>query len=76
MDQKYLSSGFDYHSKMDEIVARQHHGGSIGGCHLDNNRKLQTENDYLRERVHACEKGISNIYQVRSNDEPTFHPAA
>ena len=61
MDQKYLSSGFGYnHTKVDEIVARQHRGG-----HLDNHHKLQSENDYLRERVQACEKGITNIYQVR-----------
>ena len=60
MDQKYLSSGFGYnHTKMDEIVTRQHRGG-----HLDNHHKLQSENDYLRERVQACEKGITNIYQV------------
>ena len=60
MDQKYLSSGFGYnHTKVDEIVARQHRGG-----HLDNHLKLQSENDYLRERVQACEKGITNIYQV------------
>lgn len=68
MDQKFLPSGFGYnhtHTKMDEIVTRQHRGGVIGGGHLDNHLKLQSENDYLRERVQACEKGIANIYQVR-----------
>ena len=65
MDQKYLPSGFGYnHTKMDEIVTRQHRGGVIGGGHLDNHHKLQSENDYLRERVQACEMGITNIYQV------------
>ena len=66
MDQKYLPSGFGYnHTKMDEIVTRQHRGGGVigGGLH-DNNHKLQSENDYLRERVQACEMGITNIYQV------------
>lgn len=65
MEQTYLSSGFGYHNKMDEIVTRQHHGVNMSGVHLDNNHKLQTENDYLRERILACEKGITNIHQVR-----------
>ena len=64
MDQKYIPTAYGFCNKMDEFVTRQHRGGNMSSSHLDNDHKLQAENEYLRERVHACEKGINNIYQV------------
>ena len=33
--------------------------------HGDNTSKLYAENEYLKERVRSCEKGLSVLYQVR-----------
>ncbi len=34
------------------------------GHYGDKNSKLHAENEYLRERVQSCEKGLSMLYQV------------
>ena len=43
---------------------RHHSASSSGSVPYDKSRKLQSENELLRERVRSCEKGLGKIYQV------------
>ncbi len=44
---------------------RHHNNSSSGNFGYDRGVHLQGENDYLKERVRAFEKGVGKIYQVR-----------
>jgi len=37
---------------------------SYHGYSGDRARRLQSENDYLKDRVRSCEKGLTTLYQV------------
>ena len=52
-------------------VSRHGHKPTDGeppyGSHGDGkcNSKLQAENEYMKERVKSCERGLMSLYQVR-----------
>lgn len=38
---------------------------------MGHTRRFQSENEYLRERVKSCEKGLISLYQVSIGTKPS-----
>lgn len=54
---------FPYGSLDSKSPVGNHGDQSSFGNH-GNSSKLHAENEYLKERVRSCEKGLSGLYQV------------
>ncbi len=66
------SDQFGYLERDSLRQATRHHmamsgGGGVvgGGNHSDRSKKLQSENEFLKDRVRSCEKGLGKFYQVQ-----------
>ena len=54
--------------------SHRHHSnyGSGGGCGYERPKRVQSDNEYLRDRVKSYERGLGQLYQVRVHWVPFF----